>query len=475
MFAWLRTMFGIADPSEVAALREENDALKKASAAGSLFPSNAAGAALGLLGGSDLGRDRERLEHFRGHVFSCVRAIASRVAGQAIRVGRKAKRARGTQASKAYEPHLDRAPGFVRQRAAGGGIDLLDDHELVTALADPNDLMTVWSLLFVTIASLELCGKSYWWITRDADGKESVWPLPSPWVTPLHDRGLFDAYRVQPNNMAAPFVLPGADVLRFHYSDPADPLGSVSPLSRLASAVRADEAVATSQESSFRQGINPGWILTVGKDAQVPGMTSGTGPRLTLTPGQRAQIVHMIRSHHRGVTRHGEPLILDSLIESAVRASLTPVEMDYIASGRMTRERVCLGFGVNEIVLGRVESVNKASSWAAESNFISQTVNPKISLVSQVMTGWFSARYKDPNLVCWVEPCFALDEELELQKILAVADRQGCTINELRQHVMGWGPVTDGERLALPPAKPAAPAKAGRIVLPSDQATNSRH
>ena len=350
---------------------------------------------------TDLSKASEQLKHFSGWVFSSIRPIASRIAGQPIRVGKvKTPRRLGTKAFADAKP--------------------LDSHPLLDLLADPNDLMVSWSLMFTTVASLELTGRALWWLPK----RKEILPIPTSWIVGFEGSTKFTAFKVRPPAHAEAYPLPADECCYFNYPNPADPHGAISPLQAVGGAVDSDEAITASRISMFRRGIHPTHVVKVGKNAE--------GMRLRLTDAQQRQIISAIKKRYSGVERHGEPLILDQLIEEVTRLSNTPAEMDWLSSEKSTKARIMQGFGTNPIIAGEVEGANRASSLAAEDHFCSYTLNPKIALLSQCMTEWLGPMFGD-GLVVWIDECVPRDAEMELKRIDLAAKSGVITANELRQ------------------------------------------
>ncbi len=119
----------------------------------------------------------EQLMHFRGWVWSAVRLVAQRIAGQPVCVG-KGKASRR------------------RYKSLGEKIEPLESHPLLDGLSDPNDLQTFWQLQFSSIASLELTGRALWWVSKDSretpQGRTTqILHIPTHWivsVTPMQDK-----------------------------------------------------------------------------------------------------------------------------------------------------------------------------------------------------------------------------------------------------------------------------------------------
>jgi HK97 family phage portal protein len=389
------------------------------------------------------GLTRAEMEYFRGRVYSAIRPIATRIAGQPVRVGMRTTRS-GTRAKKF-------APGFVR--SAPGGLRLLDDHEFLRAVRRPNPYMVGWSLVYSTVAMLELTGLCYWWVEESDDGL-MIWPLPPSWVIPNDSEDgqvLFESYTVRPYNSGLTFDLPGRDVLRLYYPSPENPIrGCFSPLMAAALSVSADESILTAQAKAFMNDANPGLALIVGRHPDVQGVP---GERPLLTKEQRSQLVNAVRQQYAGAARHGEPLILDGLIQDVKRVNTTVREMDFSESGNLTRDRIDQAFGTNPIVMGLIQDANRASAAVADELFCSATLNPKIELLSQLLTAFATERY-DERLVVFIEPARPIDPDG------ARADRDqlmkaGCLRkNELRSahNLPPLSAGEGGEELIQPPS-----------------------
>lgn len=354
----------------------------------------------------DLFRSAEQLRHFRGWVYSSIRPIAQRIAGQPIFVGRlKSKRTLGTKA------WLDAEP--------------FDSHPIIDLFNDPNDLMVRWSLMFSMVASLELTGRQLWWLPK----KEQVIPIPTSWIREFKGKASFESFKVQPPYTGEAFDIPADECVYIAYPHPGDPHGVMSPLMAVGGAVDADEAITTSQVSMFRNGITPQHAVIVGKNPS-PEVPGGLRPRLS-GPQQR-QIIEAIRRRYADAHRHGEPVILDGLIEDIKKLSHSPAEMDWINSGKSTKERISQGFGTNPIIMGEIEGANRASSTVADQHFCDWTVNPKIELISQCLTEYLSPMFGD-DLVVWIEPCVPNDVEMKLKWLEMLARHKSITGDELRE------------------------------------------
>jgi phage portal protein BeeE len=369
---------------------------------GDLF-ADAGGGALSTR--TDLSQASEQLKHNCGWVYAAVNKISQKVAGQEIHVGRMPGRPSG---AKCFQD-----------------ADELDSHELLTLLRNPNDLQVAWSLMHSTTSSLELTGRSLWWVPD----RKQIFPIPSSWIMNIRGSTSITHFVIRPPGVAEPIPLDAMECVYHSYPDPGNPKGSISPLQAMAASVDSDEAIQASQISMFQKGIFPSVALKVGSNPH-DGVPGGVRPRLQ--PNQIRQLVNSIKKRYSGFAKSGEPLILDGLIEGVEKLSLTPQEMDWLSSSQVTKERILLGFGVNGIVLGQVEGANRASSVEASRHFIEHTINPKLTLLSATMTEWFARMYQDPSLVVWIEPAVANDAEMAIKKMELACKHQVVLADELR-------------------------------------------
>ncbi|MGD9649138.1 MAG: phage portal protein [Pirellulales bacterium] len=432
-----RTAAAMTDSPLAKALREADEMRERCRAAVSTLRASKSAAPAVIGGGpmfdssgSRMALDaREELSKFRGWVFCAVRAIASRIAGLPIVIERNVSMPRGSKSAGEWQP--------------------IEGHPLQKLLDDPCPIMTRWSLIFSLVANLELTGRGLVLIDQDDDGNEILWPIPTSWATPKHEYGdPFARWEVRPTNSAGMQVVVRDDMIYAAYPDPADPLGAVSPLEACGLAVIADERLQTSQTVAFDNGITPGLALILGNVAS----PADANARPLLEKHQREQLINAVRTTYRGVLRSREPLILDALIRDVKPITTSPAEMDFMQSGRITKERILETFGVSEAILGNLIDANLASAEAAEGHFCKSTVAPKVELINRSLTEWLCPRYAKPN------------ESLRIRLVLPeVVDRQNqranvetlsrigaITRNEARSMLEGLPPIAGGDVPLVP-------------------------
>jgi HK97 family phage portal protein len=399
-----------------------------------------------VLAGTEIAR------HNRGWVYAAVRVVSQRIAGQPIRVGRKTSRGdvKGTKAASVSPPWI--RPGTVQE---------LDDHPVLDVLHDPNHYLTAWGLIYLAVASLELTGCAFIWWDDQPDGSTVAWFLPSSWVYDDPEAIMpFTQWKIRPAASGEEFTLTDAELIRISLPDPSNPLYPLGPLQAAGAAVLTDEHIQTAQLQAFKNGMLPGVMVRVGKPAEFNGIG---GERPTLTKEQRENLMAALKRQYSGSNAAGEPLILDGIIEGIEKLSMTPAEMDFSASGDITKDRIVESIGVNPIVMGHVEGANRASATVADEHLCFSSCGPLCVLIGQHLTRWLSNRYADEALVVWIDPPRPRDPDGRRADLDQLGRYGAITVNELRaEH--GLPPIDGGD---VPVKGTPAPASDPR-ANPSD-------
>ena len=430
------------------------------------------GAGVGTLGNlskqTSMVQLQEQYRHFMGWPYAVIRTIASRICGQPIRVARRVTETeqrkldswsmalKGSVKYRKWRQFMRRQPKKELlpegMKDFHGKLDILDDHPIHDLIRHPNPIMVRSALIYVTFCSMELTGKAYWWFYRnmDMDGNQTlqIWPLPSSWVEPLHnDMDLYAEWEVRPPGIGEAIRVPGKEIGYMYYPDPANPLGSISPLQAMARAVVADEAIAESQRRGFAQGIFPGMGIVIGRHPDVAGVP---GQKPILTKEQRSSLIAAIKQAYRGVQNEGEPVLLDGMIDDIKPLTIAPKEMGYMESGKFTKERITQGWGVNPISMGQVEGANRASSAVADDHLCQNVINPRLSQISEILSKWMPPLFgEDPNsLMIYFEMAKSFDADLERQNDQFLYASGAISRNELRAKY-GHGPIKNGDSCFL--------------------------
>lgn len=405
-----------------------------------------------LLGGT---RDRMRKEAYLWNtnwVYSCVHYIAQRVAaaeilaGELIGAPENEPRSSGFWRKSANLPprrFFDTMGSRMRQKAAvDENLELFATHPVMDVLCRPNPVQKKFEFLYFSAANLELTGEAYWIggvVNVDGEDRVEVWAVPTKWITPIHEGKLFTGYRFQSTTMTEPITLPPENVARAYFADPADPKSVLSPLRSIMPAVRTDNAMQRSQQIMMERGISPNVIVELGDLIQGP---DNIRRKPRLSKGRRRQIIRSVRELWSQSLNAGDPIILDDFIKAVHKLQMTAQEMDFLASGKVTKERICQAYRVNPISLGQDQNANRAQAVMAQKITADNAVNPVIDIFSETATDFLGPMYEEPKrLVVWFERWEPKDPDLDLKRWDIALKHNAALHDEFRTNLLGLPPL----------------------------------
>ena len=351
----------------------------------------------------------EQLRNYRSWVYAAVNAIAQEAARQ--------------------RPFLYTNTG----QADHEQIPLPHTHPLCRLLENPNPWLTPWELWYLTIVYLELTGNSFWYVAPQSIGDTrlgtpgEVWLIPTPWVKVIPDaRTYVKAYEVHAPGVPTETFGPD-EVIHLKYPNPLDPHYGLSPLQANALTVDANTELLKSRYQTFLAGPRPGVVLQTDQ---------------ALTDQTVTRLEEKLQMKFSGRDNWHRPLVL----EQGLKASpwtLTPAEMDFLNSSKMTRDEILAVFRVPPPITGIVENMGLgADIWfGARVMFCEGTLQPKLDLIGQALTRDLGRRY-GPDVVVSFPDCSPRntnerrkDDELDAKLGLR-------TFNEIRKS-RGLAPFAD--------------------------------
>lgn len=387
----------------------------------------------------------EQYQYNRDHVYSATQIIARRMSAQPMLVARVGKPKDKRRSLKAFIDggfaKYDALPQHVKQ-VSPEDLELLPSHPLLDTLSAPNELMTRSIMLNVTVSSWCITGRAFWIITDNDSGGYDLVSVPSTWMEMNHenvDGKLWSKWTLRPlgSSTQAEVTIPGDRVVQFYFPDPSDPFGAISPLQAQSRSVLTDEAINITQYKMFKNSINPAHAIFVGEAA------TGDGKRqMKLEPFQRRQLMTWIRQEFQGAEQFGKPIILDAIIRDIKNLMNKPMEMSFRESAAFVKTRVYEGFGVNPISAGQVEGSNRASSGVADWHLVSNTLNPMLNMMGEIITVRAVPIFQrgSEKIKAWFAPCEAYDPDLTLRKYDIGLKYGFVTRNEGRAGLFGLPP-----------------------------------
>ncbi len=370
----------------------------------------------------------EQLRNYQSWVYAAVNAVAQEAARQ--------------------RPYLYVNTG----QADHEQVPLPHTHPLCRLLDHPNPWLTPWELWYLTVVYLELTGNCFWYVAPQSAGDVrlgtpgELWLIPTPWVRVVPDaREYVRAYQVTPPGAPAETFGPD-EVIHLKYPNPLDPHYGLSPLQANALTVDANTELLKSRYQTFLAGPRPGVVLSTEQ---------------TLSDQTVARLEERLQARLGGRENWHRPLVL----EQGLKASpwtLTPAEMDFLNSSKMTRDEILAVFRVPPPITGIVENLGLgADIWfGARVMFCEGTLQPKLDLLGQVLTRDLGRRY-GPDVAVSFPDCSPRNQD-QRRKDDELDARLGLrTFNEIRRG-RGLDPFPDPrfDRPMLPKELAAAAGEA---------------
>jgi HK97 family phage portal protein len=342
----------------------------------------------------------EQLRNYRSWVYAAVNAIAQEAAR--------------------HKPFLYTNTGQAEHEQK----PLAHTHPLCRLLDRPNPWLTPWELWYLTVVYLELTGNCFWYVAPQSVGETrlsapgEIWIVPTPWVRVVPDRERFvKAYEIAAPGARGETFAP-EEIVHLKYPNPLDPHYGLSPLQANALTVDANTELLRSRYHTFSAGQRPGVVLHTDQ---------------TLTDGAVSRLEETISAKFAGRDNWHRPLVL----EQGLKASpwtLTPAEMDFLNSAKMTRDEILALFRVPPPITGIVENMGLgADIWfGARVMFCEGTIQPKLDLIAQALTRDLAGRY-GPDVTVSFADCSPRNQD-QRRKDDETDARLGLrTFNEIRK------------------------------------------
>lgn len=375
----------------------------------------------------------------RGWPYAAILPIANRVSKELMLVARPS--------SDRNRRDLDvlsksRLPTWVKSQQ-WASLEPLANHPLLEVLANPNPFMTQQMLMWVSTFSLKATGKCFWWFNQRRDGL-TLWYVPAHWVEPDKSAGLQERWLIKPEgHNGEPWTVPGDEILPFWWPDPSNQMESLAAMSAGSRTVLTDDAIEESQHSGMTANQMPTNAFIIGEKIDADGIKR----RPELTEDQRREIDNALKRLFSGPSKHGRAILLDGLITDVKRLSMAPTEMDYLASSKLVERKLEKLIGTNPIMMGEVESANRASGVIAEDIFLANQINPVLVLFGQGTTKYIQRTqlFGKDRVVAYYQDLVARDPELEQKDWHKATDMGFIVCDDFRVHRLGLQPLPGGK------------------------------
>lgn len=421
--------------------------------AGRLRPSRSAVAGGAYQSQMTIAQANTQYKHFRGNVYSAIRVIANRIAAQPITVARRLQGSGKSLSDSVRLGDIDAKsiPHWAVKQIDYDKFELLESHELIATLEEPNTLMVRHTMMEFLVYNLFITGVSFLMVSQSErrGRKYDLLPLPTTWVQPVWNRGSIAGWNVKPpSDDGDPIPVSPQYMLRFFLPDPSNPASAISPENMLAHAILNAESIAEAQHANFRNEGAPAVALIAGEDADMV-LSGGRGSGLaTLTPEQRQEIRDWFRQEYATVARTGMPLVCDNIIRDIKILARTPKDMAFIESAAVTKEQIFEGFGVPAVSAGQVRDAPRDVAATADGTLCKNAINPTIRMMSQVLRRGLAPLF-GRDLTLWIEEVAPDDPELNQRDWEIGVRGFYVSINDGRRK-LGLKPIDGADVFVIP-------------------------
>ncbi len=303
-----------------------------------------------------------------------------------------------------------------------------DNHPLLRLLKNPNDPDVSADFWYETILFLLLTGNCYWWMPRNRAGLPcALWVVPSHWVWPIMGKTrTIEAYEVRP--IEGNYVrreLPPEDVIHFRLKNPISKIDGFGPLIAGANWADTDSTINRARSQSYRNGPLPHIAVEFDSNFNDPGDD-------TL---RRIEAKWLARLS--GQDNAGRPIFIPPGMK-VKPLTIEPNKMLFGPVGDQMRDNILGLFGV-PVAMVNSTNMTYGGQRAAQYGFYSETVNPKLHFLGQVITEKLAWRY-DSTLRVWWEDKSPSDPEVLDKRITTAGMFGAITPNQIR-NLYGWEPL----------------------------------
>ncbi len=354
----------------------------------------------------------EQISHYNHWVYAAVRAIAAKVASTELGIYLRLE----SDQPDAHDVREVTDPS----------------HPLVRLMEEVNPLQTRYGLWESTVMFLELTGNAYWYVAENRMGVPAeIWLIPSQYMRVVPDsRQFISGYICRCEGSEITFDR--REIVHLKYANPRSPYYGRGPLQAAATSVDTHEKLKKAEWAAFSHGL----MSDLAIESDQP-----------LAPATIERLRTQLSQKYSGPDNAGRPLVLESGLK-AKPISLSPREMAFLQSARMTRDEILGIFGVPAAVAGLSEDVNRATAESMDVIFARYCIEPKLRLIEGQLNQDLATRF-DTRLFCRFHSVIPEDRAENR------ADREAnlrlgvTTINEERRK-LGKPPVPWGDRPLLP-------------------------
>ena len=257
----------------------------------------------------------------------------------------------------------------------------IENHPLAKVMRNPNPEFSGQDMMELLIAHSELVGNALWMPIIIGNQVKEFWPVMPDLVKPV------------PSNVPGEWlkgwevtgqggtqkILPPDQFIHFMQMNPGDLYWGTGPLMAAARTVDTDNEAQDTQKISMQNRATPDGVFT---------------HETVLTPEQFEEARRQIRENFLSKTKKREPWVLGAGAKWN-QMSMTPVEMDFIASRLHNKRDIAGAFGISPIFLGDLEQSSYNNMMEARKALYEDVVIPLLDDVKSTLNLKVAPMYGD--------------------------------------------------------------------------------
>lgn len=311
----------------------------------------------------------------------------------------------------------------------------IENNKILDLLAQPNEYQAKSEFFQLYQIYKDLTGEAYIYLVRLGDNpnsevKEMHLLRPDLFIKhTFDDKGSITGYVFTKESGGGQITYDANDIIFSNYPNPFDKYRGLSPLKAGALAVDTENQLSTYHNKVLQNGGKIEGILSFKSE---------------LTDSQIEQAKAQFEKHFSGSEKSGKPLVMagDATYQNL---GLTPGELSYLESKKMTRDDILLIYGVPKAIVAQTDDVNYANAKEGKSIFLSETVRPLLQDLTEKLD---QSLVVDGITLDFVDPT-PEDVEQAIKKIDCGARNYYMTINEMRV-LSGMDEIDGGDVFMVP-------------------------
>lgn len=336
----------------------------------------------------------------------------------------------------------------IAQGAAGVDWDLyqvdsqgerkeIGSHELLKLLNKPNEFMSRSEFIEAFAAYALISGNSYMDMVgpNDNAAPKELWVYrPDRMTIATHPTEFISGYVYTIGGDKIP--LDKKRVAHLKFFSPIDDFYGLGPLQVGARGIDNDNAANAWNNSLLTNGARPGGALVTEE---------------VLTEAQYTNLKSELDNNYRGAQNAGKPLLLEGGLKWQ-EMSLSPREMDFVSSKKMSILEICAAFGVPPEVVGYGESKTYSNYQEARKALYEDAVIPMLDKIRDKFNSSLVPKFGDNIILDYDRDGIeALKEnsDTEANRVREDYNKGLISLNEARE-ARGYGTIPGGDVHLIP-------------------------